>query len=75
MSVAALEKLQARFGEAVEEVHSQAGDDTCRIAPAHWLAAARFLRDELGFDMFIDLTAVDYLGREDGLPRFEVVLH
>ncbi|MCP5071628.1 MAG: NADH-quinone oxidoreductase subunit C [bacterium] len=33
-----------------------------------------FLRDEpaLAFDMLIDLTCVDYLGRE---PRFEMVYH
>jgi len=32
----------------------------------------RFLRDEVDFDMLVDLTAVDYLGCE---PRFEVVYH
>jgi NADH-quinone oxidoreductase subunit C len=32
----------------------------------------RRLRDEFGFDLFIDVTAVDWLGQ---LPRFEVVHH
>jgi NADH-quinone oxidoreductase subunit C len=41
--------------------------------------ALRFCRDDaaLGFDVLMDLTAVDYLkfpGREDG-PRFDVVYH
>ena len=39
------------------------------------LAGARALRDEHGYDMLLDVTAVDWLGREAGLPRFEVVWH
>jgi NADH-quinone oxidoreductase subunit C len=34
--------------------------------------AARLLRDEFGFDVFLDVTAVDWPGRE---PRFDVVWH
>lgn len=60
MSQEALKQLQDRFGDAVEAVHSQAGDDTARVRRENWLAIASWLRDELGFDMFIDLTAVDY---------------
>jgi NADH-quinone oxidoreductase subunit C len=36
------------------------------------LAAARALRDEHGYDMLLDVTAVDWLGQT---PRFEVVWH
>ena len=36
------------------------------------LAMATRLRDEFGFDMFLDVTAVDWPERE---PRFEVVYH
>ncbi len=35
-------------------------------------AVARRLRDEFAFDLFLDVTAVDWLGKT---PRFEVVYH
>ena len=75
MSKELLQKILERFPEAVEESHSLHGDETVRIKPDRWLAVFSFLRDHLEFDHWIDLTAVDYLGREQGLPRFEVVVH
>jgi NADH-quinone oxidoreductase subunit C len=71
-----LEILKARFGDAIVETHSQFGDDTAVVDPAAWREAALCLRDDprLRMEMFIDLTAVDYLGRTEG-PRFEVVCH
>jgi NADH-quinone oxidoreductase subunit C len=42
------------------------------LAPRAVLEAARVLRDEFGFDMFLDVTAVDWPGRE---PRFDVAWH
>jgi len=75
MSIEAVEKVKARFPDAIEVAHSQAGDDTVRIHRDSWLEVLGFLRKPLGFDLFVDLTAVDYLGREEELPRFEVVVH
>ncbi len=75
MSIEAVEKIKARFPEAVEAAHNQAGDDTVRVTRDSWLSVLEFVRKTLGFDLFVDLTAVDYLGREEGLPRFEVVVH
>jgi NADH-quinone oxidoreductase subunit C len=75
MSIEAVERIKAKFHEAVEEAHSQAGDDTVRVTCDSWLSVLKFLRKILGFDLFVDLTAVDYLAREEGLPRFEVVVH
>lgn len=43
---------------------------TVRVAPADWLAFARFARDELGCRFFSFLTAVDW--KDEGL---EVVAH
>jgi len=43
-----------------------------QIAPGAVLEAAGLLRDQFRFDMFSDVTAVDWLGQE---PRFEVVWH
>ena len=74
MSIRVLEALQAKFGAAIVETHSEFGDDTAVVDPAQWKAFARFLRDDpsMAFEMAIDLCAVDYPERE---PRFEVVLH
>ena len=51
------------------------GDDTAIVNPARWLEIAKFLRDDprCAMNMFVDITAVDYLGRQT--PRFEVVMH
>lgn len=75
MSMEIIEQLQAKYPDAVEETHNHRGDATVRVKPDSWLQVFGFLRDEARFDQWIDLTAADYLGREEGLPRFEVVVH
>jgi NADH-quinone oxidoreductase subunit C len=42
------------------------------LAPVEVLPVASQLRDEFGFDLFLDVTAVDWPGQS---PRFEVVYH
>jgi NADH-quinone oxidoreductase subunit C len=42
------------------------------LAPAELVPTVQRLRDEFGFDIFLDVTAVDWLGQA---PRFEVVHH
>jgi NADH-quinone oxidoreductase subunit C len=74
-----LEAVRARFGPAVVETHEHRGDATVILDRAALADALRHFRDEpaFGFEVLMDLTAVDYLkypGREDG-PRFEVVYH
>ena len=76
---AILERVRARLGASVVETHAQHGDHTAVVERAALLDTLAFCRDdaELGFDLLMDLTAVDYAkfpGREDG-PRFEVVYH
>ena len=75
MSKKVLELLQAKFGSDILETHSQFGDDTAVVALSRWRDVAFFMRDDprLLMNMFVDLTAVDYLGLQE--PRFEVVLH
>jgi NADH-quinone oxidoreductase subunit C len=73
MSQKVLDQLEKQFGDAIVRRHSQFGDDTAIVDPKRWKDIALYLRDELSFDHFIDLTAVDWLGRRT--PRFEVVLH
>jgi NADH-quinone oxidoreductase subunit C len=74
MSQRVLGLLEARFARAILETHSQFGDDTAVVEAGFWREVAFFLRDDprIAMDMFTDITAVDYLGRE---PRFEVVCH
>ncbi len=47
--------------------------DTLVVAREHLIAVARYVRDELAYDMLSNVTGVDYMGR-DG-DRFEVVYH
>jgi NADH-quinone oxidoreductase subunit C len=76
---AILDELRGRFGGAVTETHDDRGDHTAVVERARVRDVLRYCRDTaaLGFDVLMDLTAVDYSrfpGREDG-PRFEVVYH
>ena len=79
MSKKVVELLQAQFGGSILETHAQFGDDTVVVEPARWRDVARFLRDDPGsaMNMFVDLTAVDYLhmGLLSAGERFEVVCH
>lgn len=72
MSQAALTKAQTRLGALVKRTHAYRGDDTLIVAAEHILRVLQILKGELEMDFLVDLTAVDYLGRE---PRFEVVYH
>lgn len=74
-----LSDLRARVASAIVETHEHRGDTTVVVTRAGLRDVLRTCRDEaaLGFDVLMDLTAVDYSkypGREDG-PRFEVVYH
>lgn len=71
MSKADLEKLAAQFPGAIVETHSRQGDDTAVVLASHFPQVMRWLR-EGGFDFLVDVTAVDYFGRD---LRFEVVYH
>lgn len=77
MSKKILDLIRSAFpGGTVLETHSQFGDDTAVIEAFMWREVARFLRDDpqCSMDMFVDLTAVDYLW-QGAVPRFEVVCH
>ena len=74
-----IQRLRVAFPDAVRGEHQELGDTTVVIERDRILEVAGFLRDDrsLDFDMLVDLTAVDHLGRRDGerTPRFEVVYH
>ena len=66
--------LRAAVADAVEEVSSPHGEDTILIRPESLKPVMDFLKNDprLQFNVLVDVTAVDYLGRS---PRFEVVYH
>jgi NADH-quinone oxidoreductase subunit C len=69
-----LDKLSKQFPRSVIETHTYRGDATAIVRREDILAICKFLRDdpELAYNFMMDLTAVDYMGKE---PRFEVVYH
>jgi NADH-quinone oxidoreductase subunit C len=72
--IVVVEKLQARFVDAVHEVVEAHGELTVVVDRTQIVDICRFLKDDpdLRFDLLMDMAGVDYLGRE---PRFEVVYH
>jgi NADH-quinone oxidoreductase subunit C len=67
-------RLREGVADAVVTAHAFRDDATAIVGRDRLLEVCRFLRDDaqLRFDMLVDVTAVDYLGR---VPRFEVVYH
>jgi len=67
-----IETLKTKFADQVLGVGSHAGQAWLDVKRDRIVDLLRTLRDELGFDMLTDLTAVDYLNQ--GMPeRFAVV--
>ena len=67
-----LDALRERFGEAILAAASPLGEPTALIAREAYRDAVRFLRDERGYNLLRDVTAVDYHTVE---PRYHVVAH
>ena len=64
-----IEEATVRIGGTVTTSH---GMDVVTLTPDKLLAAVRRMKTELGFDLFLDVTAVDWPERT---PRFDVVYH
>lgn len=75
MSQVALKRLLEKFPDAVAASHAQHGDETAVVKASRLIEVMTFLRDDeaTSFEMLMDLTGVDLLGREE--PRFQVVYH
>jgi NADH/F420H2 dehydrogenase subunit C len=65
--------LAGTINQALAQAAVTAEADALIIAREHLLAAARYIRDDLKFELLSNVTGVDYLGREG--DRFEVVYH
>ncbi len=64
------ESLASRFGESVCAKHEFRGELTLSIAPGALREVCAFCRDNLAFDLLLDISSIDHFENE---PRFEVV--
>jgi NADH-quinone oxidoreductase subunit C len=69
---AILERLQQRLPSLECEVSQAHGMSVVTLPPVRLLEVVTVLKDEFQFDLFLDVTAIDWLPRQ---PRFEVVYH
>ena len=71
---ALIDAVRARFADGILDSHEKLGEETVSVRPEASIEICTHLRDdpEFAFDMLVDLTVVDYVGRS---PRFEVVSH
>ncbi len=68
-----LNELEQQLSGKIKATSSDFGDDTIIIDRESLLEVIRFLKQKpYEYSMLLDLTCVDYLGRE---PRFEMVYH
>jgi NADH-quinone oxidoreductase subunit C len=65
-----VQRMKARFGEAVREATLDRKQAIILVDAARWLEVSRYCRDDEKFDYLVDLTAVDWPKRE---RRFDVV--
>ena len=72
MASPVLEQLQQRLAPTVGEVSFAHETLVVHLAPAALSATVELMRSEFAFDLFLDVTAVDWPGQT---PRFEVVYH
>jgi NADH-quinone oxidoreductase subunit C len=66
-----LTHIQEKLGASVIASIQAQGDDVVVLERKELRESFRRLKDELGFDLLSDITAVDYWQKKE--PRFEVV--
>jgi NADH-quinone oxidoreductase subunit C len=72
MSAAIFEGVQTELQPAIETSAVSCGTLVLTLSPANLLEVVRRLKAAFGFDLLLDITAVDWPGQS---PRFEVVYH
>ena len=66
------ESLGKSFSEKIQQQAEFRGETTYTISASDLREIAKFSRDKLSFDYFLDITSIDNFGEE---PRFEIVYH
>ena len=69
---AVLGPLQLRLAPPDYDVTLTRGMLVVQLPPSRLLETVKLLKSEFHFDLFLDVTAIDWLPRQ---PRFEVVYH
>lgn len=64
-----IEALRDEFGASIQEVERYANEDTVYVEKERIRAVCRFLKQELGFEYFVDMGGIDNFTDED---RYEV---
>lgn len=72
MSAELYERIRQRLAALVVDAAVAQDALVLRLEPPRLRAVVAALKEEFGFDLFLDVTAVDWLGQA---PRFEVVWH
>jgi len=72
MGVEIIPALKERFKDDIIDSHNFRGDETIVIRRESLLKIFSYLKKDMEFEFLMDVTAVDYKGKE---PRFEVVYH
>jgi NADH-quinone oxidoreductase subunit C len=68
-----IEKLRGAFGPDSFVLSEFRNNVRVHVQPARVFEFLKYLKDQLGFDMLADLTAVDYLYYPDATDRFGVI--
>jgi NADH-quinone oxidoreductase subunit C len=68
-----LEKLRGAFGPGSFVVSEFRDNMRVHVQPAKVFEFLKYLKEQLGFDMLSDITAVDYLYYPDATDRFGVI--
>ena len=72
MASAVLDLIEQELASQGGEASRSHGMLAIAVPPGSLLESARRLKSEFGFDLFLDVTAVDW---PDRTPRFDVVYH
>ena len=70
---ALIQSIRAKVSKDIVGYHSHFGDDTIIVKRDGIVEIMKLLKEQFQFEMLVDMTAVDYLGKQD--VRFEVVYH
>ncbi len=62
-------RIRESFPEALIDARTELGMEILVVSAEHLADVARVLRDDFGFEMLLDVSAVDWLPRE---PRYDV---
>jgi NADH-quinone oxidoreductase subunit C len=69
----AIEQLKQQLGADAFTITQFRDNTRLHVSPSRLFEFLRVLKERLGFDMLIDLTAVDYLFYPDAVDRFGVI--